>query len=190
MTRRLWLILTVPHRGPQQVRVTMPWGVQDVFIRIGHPLDGLHSTAMHSRAQICLAKALWPLQLQYVICGIIPRCLSPCRWKSQGCSTPHHTHTAIFTYIPLSNTFFRQRHRRQEEIVTAPVKQPRDQPGPRNPPQPSINPTPPCQPPLGLSHNFYQKVHRVPGYSIIKLSVHQRNNLQDAVNAILGSTGE
>lgn len=46
-------------------------------------------------------------------------------------STPH-TYSYILTYIPLSNIFFRQRHRRQEEIVTAPIKWPRDQPGPRN----------------------------------------------------------
>lgn len=47
--------------------------------------------------------------------------VSPWRWKSQGC---HHMHIAIFYLIPLSNTFFRQRHRRQEKIVTAPVKSP------------------------------------------------------------------
>lgn len=41
--------------------------------------------------------------------------------KEEPYRTPH-TYSYILTYIPLSNTFFRQRHRRQEDIVTAPVK--------------------------------------------------------------------
>lgn len=108
-----------------QVGVTIPWGAQDVFTSTEHPLDGLHSTAMHSRTQTCLAKALWPLRPQCVMCDIIlVACLIPKVEESRLPYSIPHTYSFILPTF-LSVTHVSGRHTTQEEMVTAPVKQPR-----------------------------------------------------------------
>lgn len=91
-----------------QAGVTIPWGVQDVFTSIGYPLDGLRSTAMHCRAQTCLAKALWPLRLQCVMCDII--LVARLTLKVEGSRLPHSTPHAYSFILPtfLAVTRFRQ----------------------------------------------------------------------------------